>query len=51
MLKQCTSRQQKHKQKTPDLNFKTNTNIYTKIDLTLNYETKKFLEENNKKYL
>lgn len=51
MLKQCKSRYQKHKQKTPDLNFKTNTNIYTKIDLTLNYETKKFLEENNKKYL
>ena len=50
-FKKCKSRYQKHKQKTPDLNFKTNTNIYTKIDLMLKYETIKFLGENNKKYL
>ena len=50
-FKKCKSRYQKHKQKSSDLNFKTNTNIYTKIDLTLKYEPIKFLGENNKKYL
>lgn len=44
-FKKCKSRYQKHKQKSSDLNFKTNTNIYTKIDLTLKYEPIKFLGE------
>ena len=35
----------------PDLNIKTNANIYTKIDLTLKHETIKFLEGNNKMHL